>query len=195
MALSAGSAGSFFQQERGGFLMRKALFAGAAVFVFASGAAIAQFQPLNVKTGQWEITVTSAINMTLPPEAQAAMARLPPAQQEALRSRFGGKPQTRTFKSCITQADLAKGPFQDPSQNCNWSVVTSTSSDVQMHGTICRSGDQKNDMTGDFSVEIHVIDSENSTGTVQINGAGNGQTIASNATLTGKWLGSTCEAK
>jgi len=174
--------------------MRKALFA-AGVLVFASGAAIAQFQALNVKTGQWQMTVTSTVNMTLPPEAQAALARLPPAQQEALRSRFGGTPQTRTYKSCITQADLAKGPFQDPNQNCNWTVVNSSSSDVEMHGTICHSGDAKNDMTGDFSVKIHVIDSENSTGAVQVNAAGNGQTIASNSTLTGKWLGASCDAK
>ena len=173
--------------------MRKALFA-AAVFVFASGAAIAQFQSLNVNTGQWQMTITSTLNMTLPPEAQAALARLPPAQQEALRSRFGGTPQTRTYKSCITKADLAKAPFQDPNQNCNWNIVTSTASDLEMHGTICRSADAKNEMSGDFSVKIHVMDSGNATGTIQFNGVGNGQTIASNSTISGKWVGATCEA-
>jgi hypothetical protein len=172
--------------------MRKALFA-AAICVFASGAAIAQLQGLNVKTGQWQVTMVSTVNATIPPEAQAALARLPPAQQEALRSRFGGASQTRTYKSCITPADLAK-PFQDPNQKCNWATVTATASDIEMHGTICRSADNRNDMNAEVSVKIHAIDSENATGTVRVNGAGNGQTFASNATLTGKWLGATCDA-
>ena len=172
--------------------MRKALLA-AAVFVFASGAAVAQFQALNAKTGQWQMTTTSTVNMTIPPEMQAALSRLPPAQQQALRNRFGGAPETRTYKSCITQADLAKGPFQDPNQKCDWTVVTSTASDVEMRGTTCRSADGKNDMTGAFSVKIHIIDSENATGTIQINGTGSGQTFSSNSSITGKWLGATCD--
>ena len=169
--------------------MRNVLFA-AGFCVFASGAAIAQFQTLNVKTGQWQMTVTSTVNATLPPEAQAALARLPPAQQEALRSRFGGAPQTRTYNSCITPADLAKGPFQDPNQKCNWTIATSTASDLEMRATMCRT----NDMIGDIDVKIHVIDSGNSTGTVQFNAAGNGQSVAGNSTLTGKWIGATCTA-
>jgi hypothetical protein len=171
--------------------MRKVLFA-AAVCVFASGAAIAQLQPLSVKTGQWQVTLTSSATATLPPEAQAALARLPPAQQEALRARFGGAPQTRTYTNCVKQTDLAKGAFQDPNQTCNWTTVMSSSSDMQLQGTMCRANG-RNDMTGDVTVTIHVVDPGTATGSVQFNAAGRGTTIASNATFTSKWVGATCD--
>jgi hypothetical protein len=170
--------------------MRKALFAASAC-VFASGAAIAQLQPLNVKTGQWQVTLTSSVNATLPPEAQAALARLPPAQQEALRSRFGGGPQTRTYPKCLKQTDLANGAFQDPNQTCNWTTVMSSPNDMQLRGTMCRANG-RDDMTGDVTVTIHAIDSENATGSVQFNAAGRGTNIASNSTFTSKWVGAAC---
>lgn len=172
--------------------MRKA-FLGVAICVAISAAATAQSQRLNVKTGEWQMTTVSAVNATLSPEIQAMLGRLPPAQQEALKSRFGGTPQTRTYKSCVTQADLDKYPFDDPNQRCTWTVSTSTSSDLEVHATICRANNR--DMTGNIDVKVHAIDSENATGSVQMNLNGNnGQAVTSNATITGKWIGATCEA-
>jgi hypothetical protein len=172
--------------------MRKA-FLAAAICLSATVTASAQLQPLNVKAGQWEVTSVSAINATLPPELQAMMSRLPPAQQEALRSRFGGTPQTIKYKSCITQEDLAKGPYKDPNQKCTWTVLTSTSSDMQLRATACRGPDQR-EMLGEIDVNIHVVNSENTTGSSQVNITGNnGTKMATNATFTGKWLGATCD--
>ena len=42
--------------------------------------------------------------------------------------------------------------------------------------------------------KIHVIDSENGTGSFDIALSGNGQTMNGHATYTGKWSGSTCPA-
>lgn len=171
--------------------MRKA-FLGAMICLSISAAATAQLQRLNVKTGEWQMTTVSAVNATLPPEVQAMMSRLPPAQQEALKSRFGGTPQTRTYKSCVTQADLDKYPFDDPNQRCTWTVSTSTGSDLEVTATICRANNR--DMTGNINIKIHAVDSENATGSVQMNLTGNnGQVITSNATIAGKWIGSACE--
>ena len=172
--------------------MRKA-FLGAVICLSISAAATAQSQRLNVKTGEWQMTTVSAVNATLPPQVQAMLSTLPPAQQEALKSRFGGTPETHMYKSCVKQADLDKYPFDDPNQRCTWTVSASTSSDLEVHATICRADNR--DVTGNINVKIHAADSENATGSVQMNLTGNnGQVITSNATITGKWIGATCEA-
>jgi hypothetical protein len=152
----------------------------------------AQLQPLNVKTGQWAVTETSTVNATIPPELQARLSQLPPEARAALQSRFGGTPRTTTYTTCITPADLAKMPFQGPNERCNWNTLTSTGSDMAVHGTICRANGNNDGTTAEANVSIHAIDSENATGSVQVNMVGNGQTVNSSATFTGKWVGATC---
>jgi hypothetical protein len=149
----------------------------------------AQFQPLNVKTGNWQVTSVSSANVTIPPELQARLSQLPPEARAALQSRFGGQPQTNTYNSCVKPSDLTQAPFQDPNQKCAWKALSSTGSDLVAQGT-CQAG-----ANGTFvaNIRIHAVDSENTTASVSVSGTANGSSMNTNATLTGKWVGATCQ--
>jgi hypothetical protein len=170
--------------------MRKALM--VTCLCLSASAALAQLQALNVNTGSWEVTEVSSVNASLPPEMQAMLSRLPPAQQEALKQRFGGAPQTNTYKSCITQSDLDRTPFENPDQKCEWTTRSSTGTDMVLRGT-CEAGNSGG-ARANIDMRIHVVDAQNATGTVQLNAAsGNGTAVNTNATFTGRWIGPTCE--
>jgi Protein of unknown function (DUF3617) len=180
--------------------MRKVLFV-AAICMLASVvmAATGQFQPLNVKTGLWQITeISSATGLPpIPPDMQAKLDQMPPEQraklEEMIKSRYGGTPHTTTYKKCVKKEDLDKDAFSKPTDKCTWTTVSSTGNDVEVRGTSCSDGKNEG-MKGDADIKIHVVDSENATGTVRITVTGNGQTSNINNTLTGKWLGATCPA-
>jgi hypothetical protein len=180
--------------------MRKVAFVfaiclSASVVLAATG----QFQPLNVKTGLWQITEISTPTglPAIPPDMQAKLDQMTPEQrakmEEMLKSRFGGTPHTTTYKKCVTKEDLEKNAFSRPTEKCSWTTLSSTGNDVEIHGSSCEDG--KNDgIKGDASIKVHVLDSENATGTVHVTVTSNGQTTNFNNTFTGKWLSASCPA-
>lgn len=132
--------------------------------------------PLNVKTGLWQITETVTWS-GLPPQMAATM-----------------KPQTRTYKSCVTAKDLNGNPWADGSgDKCTWAVLNSTGSDMEVQGTSCDLG-RNYGMKTDVHGKIHVLDSEDGTGSMAVTLSGNGQTMNGNASYTGKWIGASCPA-
>jgi len=159
--------------------MRKILLvvalASAACVVFA---AAGQFQPLNVKTGLWQMT--KAITWTDLPPQMAAMMK--------------ATPQTTTYKSCVTANSLNTNPWANGSgDNCTWTVLNSTGTDMELQGTGCDFG-KNSGMTADVHGQIHVLDSENGTGSMTVVLTGNGQTMRGVATYAGKWVGASCPA-
>ena len=88
--------------------MRKMIFLVAVLFT-ATVLLAATLEPLNVKTGVWQITMVSKINGM-------------PA------------PTTTTYKSCVKKEDLNKYPFTDPKDKCNWTVASSTGSKMEASG-------------------------------------------------------------
>ena len=129
--------------------------------------------PLNAKTGLWQMTQT--VTWTgLPPQMASAMNR------------------TTTYKSCITTKDLSTNPWSNGSHdNCTWTVLHSTGSDMEVKGTSCDLG-KDYAMKADVHGTIHLSDSENGTGTMAVTLTGNGQTMNGNASYTGKWIGASC---
>jgi Protein of unknown function (DUF3617) len=159
--------------------MRKTLSV-AVICLLASVvfAAAGKFQPLNVKTGLWQVTET--ITWTGLPPQMAAMMK--------------AAPQTRTYKSCVTAKDLTTNPWASGSDDkCHWTVLNSTATDMEVRGTSCDLGKDYG-MTADVHGKIHVLDSENGTGTMAVALTGNGQTMNGHASYTGKWIGATCPA-
>jgi Protein of unknown function (DUF3617) len=159
--------------------------------------------PLNVKTGQWETTVTtqmtgmpqSAQQMpTIPPEQ---LAQMPPEQRakiEAALKRAGamasGKPTSTTSKNCIKKEDLTKfNPNADANKDrsCKTTLVSSslTKQELKMD---CESNGNK--QTG--TVVVEALSSESTKFSVQF--AANQDGHAMNMTINGtsKWLGETC---
>lgn len=156
--------------------MRKAV----AVFLVAlagSLALAAELQPLKVKTGLWQMTQTTTWT-GLPPQLAAAMKN----------------GQTVHYKSCVKPKDLSTNPWADGSgQKCAWTVLNSTGTDMEIRSTSCDLGKDYG-MISEAHGKIHVIDSENGTGSFDITLTGNGQTMNGHATYTGKWSGATCSA-
>ena len=153
-------------------------------------------QPLNVKTGLWQTTMTSTFSGAPPitPDMQARLAQMPPEQrarmEAMIKNQFGGVPQTHTYKSCITKEDLNKYPFSDPKQHCNYEVLNSTGSQMNASGTCT----EENGMKTDFKIRFDALDSEDVKGTGQIAISGGGHTMNGNYSGTGKWLSASCPA-
>lgn len=135
-----------------------------------------KFQPLKVKTSLWQMTET--ITWTgLPPQLAAMMKAVP---------------QKRIYKSCVTAKDLNTNPWADGSgYKCNWTVLNSTGSDMEIQGKSCDLGAEYG-MKADVHGKIHVQDSEIGTGSMAVTLTGNGQTMNGNASYIGKWIAATC---
>jgi len=167
--------------------MRKVIFATSclAVSVVMLFAADEQ-QPLNVKTGSWQVEYIVKYG-GLTPQYQAMMDQLTEQQKSAM-----GLPTAKTLKICVKQKDLNKPWSGD--NDCRWTVVKSTGSELDAHGTSCRNG-SKGSSDLNMDIQIHAIDSENVhatlRGTATIQG-GNQMTL--DGSYVGKWLSSTCDA-
>ncbi len=159
------------------------------------------YRPLNVKTGLWQVTGSHTLSGTpeIPPDMQARMAQMTPEQrarvEEMMRSKFGGAPQTTSYKKCITTKDLNTNPWANgQDENCSWKVVNSTSSDMEVRGSSCAAGKGQG-MKTDLTVKLHADDSENVTGSMLGTSTGNGHTVNFTGTYTGKWISSSCPAR
>jgi len=179
--------------------MKRVLIIGAACLSAAVAAAGAKPQPLHVKTGLWQVTQTTTINGgagALPPDMQARMAQVPPEErarlEAAMKERFGGAPHTTTFNSCVTEKDLENQPWSSGSK-CNWTVITSTGTDMEARGTSCELGKEEG-MSSEIHIKIHVIDPGYAKATFDGKATGNGQTFTLSGTHTAKWIGVTCPA-
>ena len=153
--------------------MHKAIVVG--VICLALSLAFTQTQtsqPLNAKTGLWQISET--VTWTgLPPQYAAMM----------------GNGRAHNYKSCIKAKDLSSNPWAEPGRHCSWTTLKSNGTDMEVRGTSCQLG---NGMTADAHGTIHLADSENGTGSFDLTLTSNGQTMKGHASYAGKWFGATC---
>jgi hypothetical protein len=156
--------------------MRKAIALGviglAASLAFA---ATEKLQPLNVKTGLWQTTMTAKYT-GLPPQMAAAVN------------------PTMTYKGCIKPKDLSTNEWVTGFKCSSWTVLKSTGTDMEAEGKACAVG---NGMTADGHGKFHALDSEHLTGTIDADFTGftgNGSTVHLHADYTSNWLGATCPA-
>lgn len=132
----------------------------------------AQITPLNMKTGLWQTTTTGK---------SSQMGAVSPINE----------------KHCVTAKDLSGKEWISQMMRGKCSSVTvlkSTATDLEAQGKGCQAG---HGMTVDIHAKFHLLDSEHSTGSMDmtINGFGaNGSTVKSHADTTSKWIGATCPA-
>jgi hypothetical protein len=151
--------------------------------------------PMDVKTGQWESTVTQQI-AGLPQTAQKMpkispeqLAKLPPDQRarvEAAMKQGANPGPTTTGKNCVKKEDLAKlNPRND--KTCKMTLVSSsrTKQEIKMD---CDSNGNK--QTGTMVIEA--VNTESIKFNIKVAAMNNGQPM--NMTINGssKWLGATC---
>ncbi len=159
---------------------------------------------MDVKTGEWEYTVStqmtgmpqSAQQMQMPSIPPEQLAKMPPDQRaklEAALQRAGamasGKPMTTTSKNCIRKEDLAKMTPKGPKdQACKVTVVSSsrTKQELKMD---CDSDGSK--QTG--SVVVEALSPESTKFNLQVvSNNQDGHAMNMNVNGTAKWLGATC---
>ena len=175
-----------------------ALSVAAACFTAAAAAqtSAGNHQPLHVKTGLWQVTQTTSMGGGIPPDVQARLDQMPPdrrARVEAMmRDRFGGTPNTSTFKSCVTEKDLDSEPWQNGT-DCKWTVLHSDGTDMEARGTECNLGKEQG-MSAEIHIKIHVVDSGAVNATFDGSATQNGHAISLTGTHTAKWLAPTCPA-
>ena len=145
-------------------------------------------ESLNVKPGAWHITVvTTTTGNPIPPEA---LAKLPPDQraqiEESMKAR-SGKPNTETFKSCMTKEALDQDRMFDTESdgNCARKILSKSSTKLVIEQT-CST---PKDLTGRTTLEakspeaiVAVIDTSQrgASGKVHVD-------------LKARWLGASCE--
>lgn len=164
----------------------------AVPFAMQSGSPV---QPLNVKLGLWETTVTMTMTglPAMPPIPDSVLAQMPPDQRakvEQAMQQANGKPTTT--KSCLTKDKLDNtNPFQKAPPGCTYTVLSSSGSKMEVKMECTR-----NAMTMTGNVSVTASDSENVKGTMHMNSTGSnaGQSGAMkmDSTFTSKWLGAAC---
>jgi hypothetical protein len=158
--------------------------------------------PLNLKTGEWEYTVT--VQMTGMPQMSAkqmpqippeTLAKMPPDQRakvEAMLKQAGdmtsGKPTTSTNKNCVKKEDLVKlNPMANDDKSCKMTVLNSSSSKLEAK-VDCDSPGNKTSST----ITIQALSSDSSKFSLTSSGTSNGQPMNMTMNGTGKWLSATC---
>ncbi len=158
--------------------------------------------PLDLKTGEWEYTVSMTMS-GMPQQSAAQMpqipadqlARLPPEQRakigEALKqagNMAAGKPVTSTNRNCVRKEDLAQlNPMANADKSCKMTVINSSPGKLEAKMS-CDSPGNKSDST----VTIEALSPESSRFKVVSSGTSNGQPMNMTVNGTGKWLSATC---
>ena len=156
--------------------------------------AAAQYQPLKVKTGQWQTTVqiNSGGSMALP---SAQMARLSPEQRARVEAAMkqASRPKTTTHvnQDCLTQDQLNKGtPFKSDDKQCTQKVLNSTSSKLNVEQDCT-----EDSMTTKTVMSLEATSSELVKGSGTVTATSEGHTFTSNIAFTSRWISPACSAK
>jgi len=165
-------------------------FVIAVMLLSSTALAQGKFQPLNVKTGWWESTVTTTTSGHMPLPAEL-LSRLTPEQRAKFESRMKGNsaPKTRTLtnKDCETKEKLSEQPFSSQKE-CKQTIITSSSTKAELK-MVCEFGDVRSSGT----MHIDVLSPESVKGSGEMTSSGGGHTMTVNTSFSGKWLGSSCE--
>jgi uncharacterized protein DUF3617 len=174
--------------------MQKMILSGMIGLMAPILLAAGNIQPLKVKPGLWQETITSTTSGQ-PPIPPGTLDKLTPEQrakfEAAVKGRTSKGPQTRTFNHCVTQEDLNKDPFGEDKKSCTRTVLASTGSKMDVHAVCTGNGGVKTD----FTVHIEALDSENVKASVHVNSTGGGRAMNGDSNITGKWLGAACPGK
>ncbi len=151
----------------------------------------AQTQVLNVKTGVWESSVTSATGgIALPSELLAKL--VPEQQREKFEEAIGAlpnQPRVKTQKYCLTQKDLDEDRYfeKKTSERCSRRVLSKSNDRVEFEQS-CNGTPP----IATMHVIVQAIDSERVKVTVDALIGGVGKTRTE---MSAHWLGASCQGK
>ena len=150
---------------------------------------LAKLQPLNVKPGLWETTVTRKMagEMPIPP---GMLDKLSPEQRARLEQRMKSNSgaSTSTSKSCVTKEDLEKSPdFGQGKGECTYTIQTSTSTEAKGKYRCTTEG-----MNASGALDIVAVNQENVKGTSHGTMSGGGHDLQFDSSFTSKWVSANC---
>ena len=167
-------------------------------FALVSGTALwaaDSYTPLDVKTGQWETTMTMQSSGT-PPIPPEVLDRLTPDQrakmEASLKARGSQAPRTSTSKSCLKKEDLEKPLlFNKDQQTCKTTIISSSRSKVEVKIDCAQPPIQ-----GNGSITVEALSAESVKITTHMATGDGTRRMNMNMSGTSKWLGPVCtEAK
>ena len=147
--------------------------------------------PLNVKTGEWETTLSGESTGQLP-IPQEMLDKLTPEQrarmEAAMKARGAQGPRTTVHKNCVRKEMLDK-PFGDDEErkSCKQTIVTSSATRQEIHME-CEKGGGKQSGT----LKLEAVDSGSVKGTMQMTASSGARVMSMNYNLSAKWLGPAC---
>jgi hypothetical protein len=170
--------------------MKKGIFLASVILSSSALWAADKLQPLDIKMGLWETSMTHATAgmPQIPPEALAKLTPEQRARMEQMMKNRSGAPGTTTTKSCITKEKLEKDmAFRDERTQCTRTVLSSSSSGFEMK---LHCGEK--DSTSDGTFKLDVINSESVKGAFHMVVSGGDHPMNIDNTFTGRYLGSAC---
>jgi hypothetical protein len=152
------------------------------------GFAADTFHPLDVKPGEWESTMTIAMNGP-PPIPAEALARMTPEQRARLEEKTKSlSGRTIVHKTCIKKERLDKPlTWGNEDKACAYTLGASTGSLQEVH-VECSKENRKS--TG--TIRVQAVDQENIKGAVQMTLTFGDRTSEINSEFTAKYVGPTC---
>ena len=156
--------------------------------LFCAGICAAQ-TPLNVKTGEWESTMTNETSgqMPIPQEMIDKMTPEQRAKMEAMMKARGMQgPRTTVTKHCVKKEDLDK-PFGNENKSCKPTIVSSSATKQEIHME-CEMGGGKQVGT----LKFEAVDSSTVKGSMQMTASNGARTMNVNSTFSARWLGAAC---
>ena len=159
--------------------------------LFSATVWAADLTPLNVKTGEWEVTMSGESTGQLP-IPQAMLDKLTPEQrakmEAVMKARGGQGPRTTVRKSCVRKEDLDK-PFgkDDERKSCKQTIVNSSATKQEIHMECEMGGGQQSG-----SLKLETVDSSTVKGVMQMTASNEGRSMNMNYDFSAKWLGPVC---
>jgi len=157
--------------------------------VLLAGAAWAAdaIQPLDVRPGMWENTMTIQMSGA-PPIPPELLAKMTPEQKAMLEARMKQAPKTTVAKHCITKEDLNKPlNFGDQKGSCQRTIVNSSPSKQEIRIECGNAG-----IKSSGTIRIEATDPEHVKVSSQITSGDGSHAMNISATGAGKWLSATC---
>jgi len=160
-----------------------------ASVLFCAGICSAQ-TPLNVKTGEWESTMTSDTSGQLP-VPQEMIDKMTPEQRAKMEAMMKARgmqgPRSTMTKSCVKQEDLDK-PFGHENKSCKQTIVSSSATKQEIHMECDMGAGGKQVGT----LKFEAVDSSTVKGSMQMTASNGARTMNANSTFSAKWLGPVC---
>jgi hypothetical protein len=151
----------------------------------------ADINPLHVKEGLWEVTVTHSVS-GLPAAASISpevLAKLPPEQRAHIEAMMKGEPSTDVHKDCITKEKLEKhSAFTNNGGECTRTVISSSGSKLEMK-VHC----EENQTSTDGTLVLEAVSPDHVKGTMHSVTNTKGRNMNIDLSFNSKYLGPSCE--